>query len=171
MATAQPGTPVSGTPGSFAPPESETGLELEAALPLLSHEPAPALLPSLDEPSGAFAIPPSSVSTVTPTPPSEAGTSDFPIEERFDRMLATLRGNRPQDDLELVRRAWAFCVGQHEGQKRASGEPYIIHPLEVAQVLADLKMDATAIAAGLLHDAVEDTDVSTPEIGGSNRVG
>ena len=51
-----------------------------------------------------------------------------------------------------------------EGQRRASGEPYVIHPLEVAQVLADLKMDATAIAAGLLHDAVEDTDVSTQEI-------
>ena len=50
---------------------------------------------------------------------------------------------------------------QHEGQKRASGEPYIIHPLEVAQVLAEMKMDSTAIAAGLLHDAVEDTDVTS----------
>ena len=53
---------------------------------------------------------------------------------------------------------------QHEGQKRASGEPYIIHPLEVGQVLAEMKMDSTAIAAGLLHDAVEDTDVTSPEI-------
>ena len=79
-------------------------------------------------------------------------------------MLATLRANRPHDDQELVRSAWAFTQEQHEGQKRASGEPYIIHPLEVAQVLAELKMDATAIAAGLLHDAVEDTDVTTPEI-------
>ncbi len=79
-------------------------------------------------------------------------------------MLATLHANRPADDLEIVRAAWAFCVQQHEGQLRASGEPYIIHPLEVAQVLAELKMDSTAIAAGLLHDAVEDTDVSTPEI-------
>ena len=50
------------------------------------------------------------------------------------------------------------------GQKRASGEPYIIHPLEVGQVLAELKMDSTAIAAGLLHDAVEDTDVTSVEI-------
>ena len=79
-------------------------------------------------------------------------------------MLATLRANRPHDDLDLIRAAWAFCQEQHEGQLRASGEPYVIHPLEVAQVLADLKMDATAIAAGLLHDAVEDTDVSTQEI-------
>ena len=53
---------------------------------------------------------------------------------------------------------------QHAGQKRASGEPYIIHPLAVCQILADWKMDSTAIAAGLLHDAVEDTSVTTPEI-------
>ncbi len=72
--------------------------------------------------------------------------------------------NRPADDLEIIRKAWAFCLQQHEGQKRASGEPYIIHPLEVAQVLAELKMDSTAIAAGLLHDAVEDTDVTSVEI-------
>ncbi len=80
-------------------------------------------------------------------------------------MLATLHANRPHDDQQLVRSAWAFTQEQHAAQKRASGEPYIIHPLEVAQVLAELKMDATAIAAGLLHDAVEDTDVTTPEIG------
>ena len=72
--------------------------------------------------------------------------------------------NRPQDDLDLIRRAWAFCIQQHEGQNRASGEPYIIHPLEVCQILADMKMDSTAIAAGLLHDAVEDTNVTSPEI-------
>ena len=72
--------------------------------------------------------------------------------------------NRPGDDLEIIRKAWAFCLQQHEGQKRASGEPYIIHPLEVGQVLAELKMDSTAIAAGLLHDAVEDTDVTSAEI-------
>ncbi len=93
-------------------------------------------------------------------PPANA----FQLVERFEYMLATLRANRPHDDQALVRAAWAFTQSQHDGQKRASGEPYIIHPLEVAQVLAELKMDATAIAAGLLHDAVEDTPVTTPEI-------
>ncbi len=88
----------------------------------------------------------------------------FQLVERFEYMLATLQANRPHDDQALVRAAWAFTQSQHDGQKRASGEPYIIHPLEVAQVLAELKMDATAIAAGLLHDAVEDTPVTTPEI-------
>ena len=86
------------------------------------------------------------------------------IDARFEHLLATVRINRPNDDLDLIRRAWAFCMQQHMGQKRASGEPYIIHPLEVCQILADLKMDSTAIAAGLLHDAVEDTDVTSPEI-------
>ena len=87
------------------------------------------------------------------------------IEAKFQRLLDTVHANRPADDLEIIRKAWAFCLQQHEGQKRASGEPYVIHPLEVGQVLAELKMDSTAIAAGLLHDAVEDTDVSSEEIG------
>src|ERR1700738_2563366 len=86
------------------------------------------------------------------------------VDVKFQRLLATVHENRPADDLEIIRKAWAFCLQQHEGQKRASGEPYVIHPLEVGQVLAELKMDSTAIAAGLLHDAVEDTDVTTAEI-------
>jgi len=86
------------------------------------------------------------------------------VDAKFHRLLATVHENRPADDLEIIRKAWAFCLLQHEGQKRASGEPYIIHPLEVGQVLAELKMDSTAIAAGLLHDAVEDTDVTSAEI-------
>ena len=86
------------------------------------------------------------------------------VDAKFNKLLATVHENRPGDDLEIIRKAWAFCLQQHEGQKRASGEPYIIHPLEVGQVLAELKMDSTAIAAGLLHDAVEDTDVTSAEI-------
>jgi GTP diphosphokinase / guanosine-3',5'-bis(diphosphate) 3'-diphosphatase len=86
------------------------------------------------------------------------------VDHKFQTLLATVQLNRPGDDLEIIRRSWQFCLQQHEGQKRASGEPYVIHPLEVAQVLAELKMDSTAIAAGLLHDAVEDTDVTSQEI-------
>ncbi|HZY62913.1 MAG TPA: HD domain-containing protein, partial [Edaphobacter sp.] len=86
------------------------------------------------------------------------------IEDKFQHLLETVHSNRPGDDLEVIRNAWEFSLQQHEGQKRASGEPYIIHPLEVGQVLAELKMDSTAIAAGLLHDAVEDTNVTTAEI-------
>ena len=86
------------------------------------------------------------------------------MDEKFVHLLAEIHKNRPNDDLNIIRRAWEFCLAQHEGQKRASGEPYAVHPLEVAIVLAELKMDSTAIAAGLLHDAVEDTDVTTEEI-------
>ncbi|MEO6815408.1 MAG: bifunctional (p)ppGpp synthetase/guanosine-3',5'-bis(diphosphate) 3'-pyrophosphohydrolase [Edaphobacter sp.] len=87
------------------------------------------------------------------------------VDAKFQKLLETVHQNRPADDLDIIRRAWAFSMQQHEGQKRASGEPYIIHPLEVGQVLAELKMDSTAIAAGLLHDAVEDTDVTSVELG------
>jgi GTP pyrophosphokinase len=86
------------------------------------------------------------------------------MDQKFARLLAEVHENRPGDDLDIIRRAWEFCLEQHEGQKRASGEPYAVHPLEVALVLAELKMDSTAIAAGLLHDAVEDTDVTSDEI-------
>ncbi len=79
-------------------------------------------------------------------------------------MLLRVQANRPSEDVSLIRKAWEFCVRQHEGQMRASGEPYIIHPLEVAEVLAEMKLDATAIAAGLLHDSVEDTPATNEEI-------
>jgi GTP pyrophosphokinase len=141
---------------------------LEATLPRVASSRDPAGSPApLDEPSGAFAATssgasaPSNPAPGSATPPSALNTE---LNTRFEHVLATLSANRPADDLDLIRAAWLFCQEQHEGQLRASGEPYVIHPLEVAQVLADLKMDATAIAAGLLHDAVEDTDVSTQEI-------
>src|ERR1700751_3623681 len=87
-----------------------------------------------------------------------------PFAPRFEKLLATVRANRPSDDTEIIRKAWEFCLEHHKGQLRASGEPYVLHPLEVAQVLAEMKLDSTAIAAGLLHDAVEDTPVTTEEI-------
>ena len=144
---------------------------MEAGLPQLDQTPdtAPATLTghssvsSLDEPSGAFcsaSIPPVPSASTMADPLS----GDPELDERFEHMLATIRANRPTDDLDLIRRSWAFCLQQHKDQRRASGEPYVVHPLEVAQVLAELRMDATAIAAGLLHDAVEDTDVSASEI-------
>jgi guanosine-3',5'-bis(diphosphate) 3'-pyrophosphohydrolase len=86
------------------------------------------------------------------------------IDGRFKALLRHVQANRPSDDVSLIRKAWDFCVQHHQGQMRASGEPYIIHPLEVAEVLAEMKMDATAIAAGLLHDAVEDTPATNEEI-------
>jgi GTP diphosphokinase / guanosine-3',5'-bis(diphosphate) 3'-diphosphatase len=87
-----------------------------------------------------------------------------PFAPRFEKLVATVHANRPNDDTEIIRKAWEFCLEHHKGQLRASGEPYVLHPLEVAIVLAEMKLDSTAIAAGLLHDAVEDTPVTTADI-------
>jgi len=83
---------------------------------------------------------------------------------RFRDLLNTVRSYRPEEDLVLIRKAYDFSEQHHKGQLRASGELYLAHPLEVAIVLAEMRLDATAIAAGLLHDAVEDTSVTVDEI-------
>src|ERR1700687_4029851 len=83
---------------------------------------------------------------------------------KFRELLKRVKSNRPNDDLELIRKAYDFSQKHHAGQSRASGEPYLIHPLEVALVLAEMKMDPVAIAAGLLHDSVEDTSVTIVDI-------
>jgi GTP pyrophosphokinase len=83
---------------------------------------------------------------------------------RFRELLKTVRANRPNDDLEIIRRAYDFSQKYHAGQNRESGEPYLSHPLEVALVLAEMKLDSTCIAAGLLHDLVEDTSVTIVDI-------
>jgi GTP diphosphokinase / guanosine-3',5'-bis(diphosphate) 3'-diphosphatase len=81
---------------------------------------------------------------------------------RFETLLEKVRNYSPEADLELLRRAYVFSALEHKGQIRHSGEPYLVHPLEVADFLADMKLDVAAVAAGLLHDVVEDT-LTTPE--------
>jgi GTP pyrophosphokinase len=81
---------------------------------------------------------------------------------RFEALLEKVRSYSPEADVELLRKAYVFSALEHKGQLRHSGEPYLVHPLEVADLLADMKMDVVAVAAGLLHDVVEDT-LTTPE--------
>src|SRR5580700_8112076 len=83
---------------------------------------------------------------------------------KFRDLMKRIEENRPQDDLSIVKKAYDYSLKHHEGQTRASGEPYLVHPLEVALVLAEMKMDPVAIAAGLLHDSVEDTSVTIVDI-------
>ena len=92
-------------------------------------------------------------------------TDEHSIDARIQVLLKQAQANRPNEDISLIRKAWEFCVSHHKGQMRASGEPYIVHPLEVAEVLVEMKLDATAVAAALLHDAVEDTPATSEEIG------
>jgi len=83
---------------------------------------------------------------------------------KFRDLLKLVRANHPSDDVEIIRRAYDYSLANHAGQQRASGEPYLVHPLEVAIILAEMKLDNIAIAAGLLHDAVEDTPVTFEQL-------
>ena len=83
---------------------------------------------------------------------------------KFRDLMKRMQESRPQDDLSIVKKAYDYSLKHHDGQTRASGEPYLVHPLEVALVLAEMKMDPVAIAAGLLHDSVEDTSVTIADI-------
>jgi GTP diphosphokinase / guanosine-3',5'-bis(diphosphate) 3'-diphosphatase len=83
---------------------------------------------------------------------------------KYRDLMKRMQENRPHDDLTIVKKAYDYSLKYHDGQTRASGEPYLVHPLEVALVLAEMKMDPVAVAAGLLHDSVEDTSVTVVDI-------
>lgn len=80
-----------------------------------------------------------------------------------EELIEKIRRYHPDDDMGLVRRAYAFSEQAHREQRRKSGDPYFVHPCAVAVILADLMLDATTIAAGLLHDCVEDVECVTTQ--------
>ena len=82
----------------------------------------------------------------------------------YDDLIKVVLENNPQANSVMIEEAYEFAREMHEGQYRKSGEPYIIHPVNVAIILADLGLDDNAIAAGLLHDVVEDTDCSSLDL-------
>lgn len=83
---------------------------------------------------------------------------------KLNNILETVAGYHPQADLDLIRKAYVFSAKYHAGQVRKSGEPYLSHPLEVARILAELKLDEASICTGLLHDTVEDTALTKEEL-------
>jgi GTP diphosphokinase / guanosine-3',5'-bis(diphosphate) 3'-diphosphatase len=83
---------------------------------------------------------------------------------RIEEIVQKVARNHPQADLDMLRRAYFFSAREHKGQTRASGEPYLVHPLEVANILADMRLDEVSVATGLLHDVVEDTLVAPETI-------
>ena len=85
-------------------------------------------------------------------------------DEAFNKIEAAVQTYAPDSDLGLLRRAYEFACEKHAGQTRATGEPYITHPVAVAEILAHLEMDAATLAAGLLHDVIEDTSVTQNEM-------
>lgn len=86
------------------------------------------------------------------------------VEQLYDELIAEIKRYHPSKDLSLVERAYKLAREAHGEQKRKSGEPYIIHPLCVAKILAELELDLESITAGLLHDVVEDTKYTLDEI-------
>ncbi len=91
--------------------------------------------------------------------------SDFtPPEELYKDLIEKIHEYHPSEDVSQIEKAYNIAKKAHEGQKRKSGEPYIIHPLCVAIILAELELDKETIVAGILHDVVEDTVMTTDEI-------
>jgi guanosine-3',5'-bis(diphosphate) 3'-pyrophosphohydrolase len=91
--------------------------------------------------------------------PSFSQAARRSIDLRFVELMDKVRRSRPGDDLELLRRAYDFAAEQHKTQVRQSGEPFLSHPVEVAHILADMKLDVVSLCAALLHDVVEDTKI------------
>ncbi len=90
---------------------------------------------------------------------------DFtPHEVLYNQLVDTIRRYHPSSDISLIEKAYSIAFEAHKEQKRKSGEPYIIHPLCVAIILAELELDKETIVAGILHDVVEDTVMTTEEI-------
>src|SRR5215207_8141651 len=84
---------------------------------------------------------------------------------QLDQILSEVAGYYPSADLPLVRRAYQFAAQAHDGQTRKSGDPYVTHPLAVARIIAELKLDVASVCAGLLHDCVEDTSATIEQLG------
>ncbi len=87
-----------------------------------------------------------------------------PVEPLFDELKSRLHELRPSEDLAPLEKAFRFAAERHQGQKRASGEPYMVHPVMVTRQLAEMQMDMTCLETGLLHDVVEDTTATLEEI-------
>ncbi len=83
---------------------------------------------------------------------------------RFTDIIEKVRAYHPKADTDLMQKAYVYASQKHEGQLRKSGDPYFVHPVSVASVIAELRMDASSVCAALLHDVVEDCDVSAAEI-------
>ena len=135
-----------------------------------------------EEPGGAAAVPeevrgasavPEEVRNAVPASRDRFGYDDGRIEylgefvspeKLYQDLIERVARYHPSDDISLIEKAFMTAKKAHEGQVRRSGEPYIIHPLYVAVILADLELDKETIVAGLLHDVVEDTIMTNEEI-------
>ena len=136
-------------------PDSTKALTLPA-------RPAKAVRPSTADgaiSTGAVAPGPVSIETI-----GAEAIRDSPVERLYRELEAQVAEQRPSDDLATLRRAFKFAQERHGAQKRATGEPFMIHPLLVARQLSDMHMDMTCVVTGLLHDVVEDTSATIADV-------
>src|SRR6266568_7939506 len=84
---------------------------------------------------------------------------------RLADILTKVEGYHPTGDMDLIKKAYVYAARAHDGQMRRSGDPYVVHPLSVASIITDLRLDVPSVCAGLLHDCVEDTSVTVDELG------
>ena len=138
--------------GPEAPQASDTQSQEQEPPQASEEEEAPT------ENHGIAPEPPEGLRTI---PESEYAVGT--VDEQYERLEKSVRAYNPQA-ADLIRKAFEFARKAHEGQLRKSGEPYIIHPIAVAQIIADLKLDSESIAAALLHDVIEDTGVTHAEL-------
>ena len=87
-----------------------------------------------------------------------------PLQLRLETIVSKVERYHPSPDIDTLYRAYEFAAAQHEGQKRKSGGPYIQHPLEVMDIIADMRLDVASLCAGLLHDTVEDTEATVAQV-------
>jgi GTP pyrophosphokinase len=83
---------------------------------------------------------------------------------RINEIVEQVQANAPDSDVSQLEKAYVYSAKVHQGQMRLSGEPYLTHPLAVAEILAEMRMDPVTVAAGLLHDTVEDTFATDADI-------
>ena len=82
----------------------------------------------------------------------------------IENLIQKVKTYNPDADVSIIQKAYDYANSKHEGQTRRSGEKYIMHPVEVANILAELELDVATIAAGLMHDVVEDTEVTNEQM-------
>ena len=112
----------------------------------------------------AVDVPPSAVNPIDAAPVAAVATPPDEVSRLYSELEARVLELRPSENLAPLRKAFQFAADRHKNQKRASGEPYMIHPLLVARQLADMHMDMVCLETGLLHDVVEDTSATIAEI-------
>lgn len=106
----------------------------------------------------------SEIEQIPPVAPDTGAAAGSVLETLFESLLVKFAKTHPGEDTRPLRAAYELALKMHAGQTRQSGEPYLVHPLEVAHLLADMTSDGTCLVTGILHDVVEDTGVTIEEV-------